>query len=125
MRILLARALKYYFKIVRSRQESCKCYQRRMTSTISKQTVQNNSVSDDGKGILGDISNNKYQYLNPEFVSPWKQTSAWESYFHQPIPYIDWDFLCDPQNHKAISTNIANRKGTGNIEKVVSETSDM
>lgn len=37
-------------------------------------------------------------------------------------PEFNFDFLCDPRNTDSIKENIANRKGIGNIDRVVSVT---
>lgn len=40
--------------------------------------------------------------------------------FNIKLPELDLDYLCDPNNLEEISTNIASRKGMGNIELVQS-----
>ncbi len=38
----------------------------------------------------------------------------------QPIqPDYDWDYICDPANTEDIKQNITNRKGVGDIDKLV------
>ena len=38
-----------------------------------------------------------------------------------PVPEFDFDYLCDPLNREEIRENIINRKGVGDIDKVVSK----
>ena len=51
--------------------------------------------------------------------SAWQQPDAWMSEFHGPAPQLNWDYLCNPDNRDFIRDNIANRKGVGDIDRVV------
>ncbi len=47
-------------------------------------------------------------------------SSRWESRMCRvPLPDYDWDYLCDPDNTMSIQENIKQRKGIGDIHKVV------
>ncbi|XP_071080067.1 serine--tRNA ligase, mitochondrial-like [Haliotis cracherodii] len=45
---------------------------------------------------------------------------AWQESFHLEPPQLDLQYLCNPQNTEQIHQNIVNRKGVGDIHKVVS-----
>ena len=51
--------------------------------------------------------------------SAWQQPDAWMSEFHGPAPQLNWDYLCNPDNRDVIRNNIVNRKGVGDIDRVV------
>ena len=51
--------------------------------------------------------------------SAWQQPDAWMSEFQGPAPQLNWDYLCNPDNRDFIRDNIANRKGVGDIDRVV------
>ncbi|CAG5114708.1 unnamed protein product [Candidula unifasciata] len=48
------------------------------------------------------------------------QPSEWDSPFQLPVPELDWAFLLDRKNTEFIANNILNRKGIGDIYKVIS-----
>ena len=52
--------------------------------------------------------------------SAWQQPNAWLTEFHRPAPQLNWDYLCNPDNRDFIRENIVNRKGVGDIDRVVS-----
>ncbi|XP_059174325.1 serine--tRNA ligase, mitochondrial-like [Physella acuta] len=47
------------------------------------------------------------------------EPAEWDQPFQLPEPELDWDFLLSPQNTEMISQNILNRKGIGDIHKVI------
>lgn len=52
--------------------------------------------------------------------SPWRQPIAWEEHMQFPGPQLNWEYLCNPDNTDIIQANISNRKGVGDIHRVVS-----
>ncbi|KAK6181368.1 hypothetical protein SNE40_009234 [Patella caerulea] len=45
--------------------------------------------------------------------------NEWQTKFESTNPEFDWDFLCDSKNLSFIENNIQNRKGVGDIQKVL------
>ena len=48
-----------------------------------------------------------------------QQPDAWVTEFRQPVPQLNWDYLCNPNNRDIIRNNVANRKGVGDVDRVV------
>jgi seryl-tRNA synthetase len=59
------------------------------------------------------------------FLSSSANIDAWGGNFTAPTPEFDWQYLCDDANLAEIEQNIADRKGVGDIAKVVSLCQNM
>ena len=57
----------------------------------------------------------RFLSLAPHDVTP----DAWTRPFQAPQPEFDWEYLCDEKNKKEIEENICNRKGVGDVSKMV------
>ena len=44
----------------------------------------------------------------------------WNNQFHLKPPELDFDYLCNESNAAVIKQNIMNRKGIGDLDKLVS-----
>ena len=62
--------------------------------------------------------NSTYRYLTSEAGTD--NPSEWNRKLELPAPEFDWEYLCDERNLEEIKQNIENRKGVGDIHKVVS-----
>nr|XP_022333624.1 serine--tRNA ligase, mitochondrial-like [Crassostrea virginica]XP_022333625.1 serine--tRNA ligase, mitochondrial-like [Crassostrea virginica] len=58
----------------------------------------------------------RFLSLAPRDVSP----DAWTRPFEAPQPEFDWEYLCDENKKKEIEENIGNRKGVGDVSKMIS-----
>ena len=57
----------------------------------------------------------RFLSLAPRDVTP----DAWTRPFQAPQPEFDWEYLCDEKNKKEIEENIGNRKGVGDVSRMV------
>ncbi|KAK0058546.1 serine--tRNA ligase mitochondrial [Biomphalaria pfeifferi] len=53
------------------------------------------------------------------------EPEEWRQPFHLPEPELDWDFLLNPENADMIYKNISNRKGIGDIYKVLNLSKEL